>query len=257
MGEPTDSQLLNWLTPVDYGPRQHYLLSIRQPGTGRWFLDSEEFRTWLQNSKHTLFCPGIPGAGKTILTSIVVDKLCARFQGDSTIGIAYLYCDLRRRHEQKPIDLLANLLKQLARNRPYLAEGLRPLYGRHHQFDMQLSCDEVSIHLASVIAGYSKVFIVVDALDECQASNGHRSTFLSALYKLQDKHETNLFITSRASPDIMESFRGNSVLEIRSSNEDTQKYLDDQIIRLPDFVVHNVELKEKIKATFAEAIDGT
>jgi hypothetical protein len=40
-----------------------------------WLLDSDEFQTCLDTDKQTLFCPGIPGAGKTILSSIVVDYL--------------------------------------------------------------------------------------------------------------------------------------------------------------------------------------
>jgi hypothetical protein len=46
---------------------------------------------WVETDKRTLFCPGIPGAGKTILTLIVVEELFTRFENDGSIGIAYLY----------------------------------------------------------------------------------------------------------------------------------------------------------------------
>ena len=69
-----DIKILDWLTPVDYGPQQTDNIRRRQPGTGQWLLDSAEYQTWLKTSKQTLFCPGIPGAGKTILTSIVIDR---------------------------------------------------------------------------------------------------------------------------------------------------------------------------------------
>ncbi|XTI88328.1 ankyrin repeat domain-containing protein [Cenococcum geophilum] len=48
-------------------------------GTGQWFLDSPE----------TLFCPGIPGAGKTIIAAIAIDYLC-RTIGRDDIRVAYL-----------------------------------------------------------------------------------------------------------------------------------------------------------------------
>jgi hypothetical protein len=35
-------------------------------GVGQWLLSSNEFQGWLNQNKQTLFCPGIPGAGKTM-----------------------------------------------------------------------------------------------------------------------------------------------------------------------------------------------
>ncbi len=86
-----DREVLDWLTPVDYGPQQSDYLRRRQQGTGQWLLDSEEFKGWLSTGDQTLFCPGIPGAGKTILTSIVVDYLGSTFHNDPKISIAYVY----------------------------------------------------------------------------------------------------------------------------------------------------------------------
>src|SRR6266536_6378666 len=105
--------ILNWLTPIDYAPQQSDFISRRQEGTGEWLLNSDEFQAWLNTSKQTLFCPGMPGAGKTIIASIVVDHVCTRFQKDPSIGIAYIYCNFRQQHDQKPEDILASLLKQL------------------------------------------------------------------------------------------------------------------------------------------------
>lgn len=85
--------ILDWLTPVDYSPQHHDFISRRQEGTGQWFLRSPEFQTWLKNNGQTLFCPGFPGAGKTIIAAIVIDQLLAKFQHDPHTGIAYIYCN--------------------------------------------------------------------------------------------------------------------------------------------------------------------
>src|SRR5262249_50622350 len=71
--------ILDWITTIDYGPQQSDFISQRQTGTGQWLLDSAEFKTWVGSNEQTMFCPGIPGAGKTILTSIVIDELNMRF----------------------------------------------------------------------------------------------------------------------------------------------------------------------------------
>src|SRR3989440_1726345 len=119
--------IIDWLAAIDYGQQQSDFLSRRQEGTGQWLLDSDEFQEWLAQKKQTLFCPGIPGAGKTILTSIVVDYLDKKFQNDSSIGIAYVYCNFRQQLEVKPADLLASLLKQLVQEQPSVPESIKSL----------------------------------------------------------------------------------------------------------------------------------
>lgn len=75
--------------------------------------DSEAVLEWLDTKGQTLFCPGIPGAGKTILTSIVIEHLHQKFE-NTDVAICYIYCDFRRQNDQGLADLLASLLKQLA-----------------------------------------------------------------------------------------------------------------------------------------------
>ncbi|QSZ31284.1 hypothetical protein DSL72_000847 [Monilinia vaccinii-corymbosi] len=107
-------KIVNWLTSIDYAPQQHDYIKQRQGETGKWLLDSQEFNNWVNSDKQKLFCPGIPGAGKTILTSIVVEEITNRLEKDKNMGLAYLYCNFRRKHEQTIDDLLSSLLKQLA-----------------------------------------------------------------------------------------------------------------------------------------------
>ncbi|KAL6408381.1 ankyrin [Ilyonectria robusta] len=97
--------ILDWLTTVHYGPQQSDYIGRRQPGTG------------------------IPGAGKTILTSTVVESLKA--QNNRSVGIAYVYCNFQRQEEQTAKDLLASLIKQLTQNLPNFPERVELLYHKH------------------------------------------------------------------------------------------------------------------------------
>ena len=114
----------------------------------------------MDNENQTLFCPGIPGAGKTILASIVIDELCKMYNNDIKIGIAYIYCNFRRQDEQTADALLANLLKQLARGQSDLPASVRDLHDQHDAKRTRPSLDEISRALQSVAAMYSKIFIV-------------------------------------------------------------------------------------------------
>lgn len=50
---------IHWLSPLDFTAKQNDSLSRRQHGTGRWLLDSVEFRSWLRTAGNVLWCPGI------------------------------------------------------------------------------------------------------------------------------------------------------------------------------------------------------
>jgi hypothetical protein len=249
--------VLEWLTPINYAPQQSDYFGGRQAGTGQWLLNSAEFQEWLETSQKTLFCPGIPGAGKTILTSAVVNDLTERFSKHLSVGIAYVYCNFQRRDEQKIDDLLASLLKQLAESYPSLPGSVKDLYDRHKDKRTRPLLEDISSTLHSVVTEYSRVFIVVDALDECQASNGCRARLLSELFNLQNRHGANILATSRFIPEIVNQFKGSSQsLEIRASREDVEKYLEGHIGQLSSFVQENRQLQTNIKIGISEAVDG-
>ena len=251
-----DLEILNWLTRINYGAQQSDFISRRQPGTGQWLLDSEKFQRWINSDKQTLFCPGIPGAGKTILTSIVVEELTARFHDNETVGIAYIYCNFRQQDEQKIDDLLASLLKQLAESQPSLPGPVKDLYNRHKTKQTRPSLDDIFRCLQAVITLWSQVFIIVDALDECQAFDGRRSRLLSEIFSLQAKCRVNIFATSRFIPEIAEKFNQSMWLEIRASEEDVRRYLEGYISKLPTFVRTSSDLQEEIKTSVVKAVNG-
>lgn len=178
-----DVEILDWITRIDYSPQQRDNLRRRQPGTGKWLLDSSQFQRWLSTKKQTLFCPGIPGAGKTIQTSIVVDDFISRFHNDPNTGIAYIYCNFHQQEEQKADDLLATMLRQLAESQPSLPECVRDLYNECKKKRRRPLSDEILEVLHSVAAIYTRAFIVIDALDECQVDSS-REKLLLELFKL-------------------------------------------------------------------------
>lgn len=248
--------IIDWLSPTNYYTQHSDFASKRQEGTGQWLLHSDECKNWLNERNQVLFCPGMPGAGKTMIASIVVDHLYVKYQTDPSVGIAYLYCNFRRQDEQKPVDLLASLVKRLIHGRSTLPKSLEDLYERHRIKQTRPSFDEISKELQSIVASYSTTFIVIDALDECQVSDGGPTKFLSEILRLQTVTKANLFVTSRFIPHIVEEFQGAVNLEIRASEEDVRRYLDGHMSRLPSFVRRNLDIQEQIKAEIAKAVDG-
>ena len=245
--------ILDWLTPINYTPQQVDFICRKRVGTGRWLLNSAEFQKWLGSGKKTLYCTGIPGVGKTILTSVVVNHLTSWFSGEQMIGIAYVCCNFQWRGEQTAHALLASLLKQLAQGQSSLPRSVYELYDLYRDKRTRPSFDEISGTLHYVATTYSRVFIIVDALNECQASDGCRTRFLSEIFRLQTNCEASLFVTSRIILELQEKFVGHIFLTVHASKTNIRSCLDWRVLELPRFVIGNLELQEEIKSKITEA----
>lgn len=250
--------ILDWLTPTNYSSQHNDFIERREPGTGEWFLESQEYGDLVSRIEPTLFSPGIPGSGKTILASIVIDDLLNRYQSDPNVGIAYIYLNFRQQEVQKLPHLLSSLLKQLLYKRPTLPESIRELHDEHTVKGTRPSIAELSAALNAVAASYKSVFLVIDALDECRVADGCRQEFINQLLSLQMQKGvgSSLFVTSRFIPEITEHFDDCLTLHIRASDEDVQKYVDSNLSRLSRCVRDDKELQGEIKREIVKCVDG-
>ncbi|BCR91451.1 uncharacterized protein ACHE_70294S [Aspergillus chevalieri] len=248
--------IIDWLTPMNYAAQQNDFIAQRQEGTGEWVLESSEFQLWLKQTNQTLFCPGMPGAGKTIITSIVVNHLHDKFRNEPSIGIAYLYCTFQQQQEQRPVDLLTNLLKQLIMGQPTIPNAVKDLYDRHKPKQTCPSLSEIRNTLHQVAAFYSRTFIVIDALDECRATHDGRDMFMQEIFNFQADIKANLFATSRFIQEIEAKFQKVIRLEIRADDTDVQRYLHAKLQNCPSLISQNDSLQEQIKNKIAKAVDG-
>lgn len=249
------------MSPIDYAAKQNDYNNRRQPGTGKEFLTSKEFQLWLQSENQTLYCPGIPGAGKTMITSIVIDHIFPRFQNELDTCIAYLYFEYTRRDEQNLENLFESLLKQLAQQQlehtGSLPKGLKELYVKHKPTKSRPTIHELLETLKNAISLDRRTFIVVDALDECQNDNGCRSRFVAHIFELQDKGRLNFFATSR--PHVDEApFKICISREIRATKDDIYTYVDEQVSQweLSRKDTISDHLRADIKRQVASAAEG-
>ncbi|KAK6520138.1 hypothetical protein TWF506_000423 [Arthrobotrys conoides] len=247
-------KFLENMTPIKHGPRHSKISQSRQVGTGQWFLDLPVYQNWLKNPKSLLHCRGIPRAGKTFITSRVIDDLFGRcsantttpsiFGTDINVGIAYIYLDYKQGKEQTVFNMLASLLVQLVRHKNLnrektpssklqasLPETIQQLYEENRQSGKQPSTDGVKRALQSAVQTYSRVFIIIDAVDECRTSNSCRQEFLRHTFELHGQYGINIFSTSRDIQDITDWFetQKTEMVMIRAHNDDLKMCLRDQI----------------------------
>ncbi|KAF2186071.1 hypothetical protein K469DRAFT_707252 [Zopfia rhizophila CBS 207.26] len=248
-------RLLEWISSTDYPAQQSDIIKRRQEGTGQWFLAAPQVATWLSEPQATLFCPGIPGAGKTMVAAIAIDYLLESVQSSSH-GVAYVFCNYKAQEEQDASRMLAAILKQLVQARPSLVGPVERLHKQHADRGTRPSPDEVFSALRDVLAHYSAVHIVVDALDECQDSDSTRRQFLAKLCDLQAGRDVRLMATSRFIPEIVDWFNEALKLEVQASKEDVKRFVAGQICRLPRCIQRDPALQEIVQEKIVEAVDG-
>ena len=194
--------VVDWLTPLNFLARQESIIRDTSEGTGAWFLESETFDRWKSGDDMVMWCPGIPGAGKTFLASIVIEKLRDLYGGQN-IAIFMLYCNYNDPETQSVQPLIASLIKQDIQARSVVDVRLGKLHETHYKKETRPTLDELKDLLDNALSHYNKTFIVLDALDE-MLDEKCRSDLVDCLRAF--KQRSNLLITSRSVPTIKQMF---------------------------------------------------
>ncbi|KAJ7071874.1 hypothetical protein B0H15DRAFT_793167, partial [Mycena belliarum] len=246
-------KIMDWITPLNFFQRQADILTAWQPGTGQWLLSDACFKCWESKGQQVIWCHGMPGAGKTILSAMVVNYLQAKFQGDS--NVACIYLNHKETAAQTLVNLLASIWKQLAVDKP-LDPAMQTLYKHHRARDTSLSVQEISNILCMLIVQQPQVYLIVDALDEYPEQQ--RIALLEQLATLLGP-TARLMITSRPNLKFHDFFPNLLVVEIRASNDDICCYIDKQIHLAPRLSKHvqlQPRLCDEIKSCITSKVDG-
>ncbi|GAP83497.1 hypothetical protein SAMD00023353_0201340 [Rosellinia necatrix] len=83
--------VLKWISPLDFRALQN--AAQRQPlsGTSSWLFDNLQVRGWSDCRTKTLWCHGIPGAGKTSLATALLQKLQKK-HAHANLAVLIAYC---------------------------------------------------------------------------------------------------------------------------------------------------------------------
>lgn len=258
IGDDERKLVADWYSRAGFAEQQTDHLSRRAEGTGGWFLASPEYQYWRSNANKTLMCPGIPGSGKSIMVATIVDDLWDQYAGDINVAIAYLYCSYNRQSEQNLRHMLGALVRQLFQEQEELPLPVKNLYTKHRNRGTSPSVDELKELLRKLSDLYSRLFIVIDALDECSNIEQDRDQLLDELFILQKqkRENTNILATSRPVPDVTERFQRCPQIEIRAHDEDMNIFFDRHMARLGRFVQRDSRLREEIKRSITKAAQG-
>jgi hypothetical protein len=185
-----------------------------------------------------------------------VNYLTQSFEQENA-AVAYIYCSYKERYDQTSVNLIASLLQQLVQRNSVIPDEIVSLYHRHINKQTRPTLAEWSELLRSEVHRLSKVFIIVDALDECSEGDGTRDSFLSEILKLQPS--IRLLVTSRHILTIEREFEKAARIEILANDEDVRKYVEGRIEterRLSRHIKADPTLQDTIISTIVEKAKG-
>ena len=106
--------IIDWLSPLSFQARQSELYNqcIQQNVSAPSLLASVEFETWTSGAPWRLQCVGEPGAGKTFLCALVIQRLKEIFRCRN-VPILCIYLNYKESTVQTLDNLISSLLKQL------------------------------------------------------------------------------------------------------------------------------------------------
>src|SRR5439155_25271684 len=81
--EQRREKIERWLSPPDPSTNYNKALQQRHEGLGLWFLKGDVFAKWKTRQNSFLWLHGIPGCGKTILSSAIIKDLDSKLSSQA------------------------------------------------------------------------------------------------------------------------------------------------------------------------------
>ncbi len=195
--------LRSLLSPIDYCEKHRKIQKARHIGTGQWLFKEENYVAWEDSSESAVLSVfGIPGCGKTILASCLVQKL--QEEVDRVIT-TYHYCDYKDPRSLDPVTIAGTLINSLL-ERVEIAHELSALIENGFK-DGRRSPDEsemlqlLDLTLQSHL-DYT-IYVVVDGVDEVDEQS-RKLLFRFLEHVTKCRHSIiKLAITSRSDFSIM------------------------------------------------------
>jgi Cdc6-like AAA superfamily ATPase len=201
---------------------------------------------------------GIPGAGKTVVSTLVVDMVL-NARRSPTIGTAYFYVRHDDPQSQDPSNILGSLLSQLGRQNSEAMRVVLDLYKDHTaSHSLPNSADEADLveALREISSHFEITYILIDGLDECKIEfDADRARLLKIISSFQTtiQCKSHTIIFSRNVSDIAEAMNGLTEISIAAVNADLRLYIS---AWLPNLNVQSSELAAEIMGVLIEKAEG-
>ncbi|KAF5340622.1 hypothetical protein D9611_007365 [Ephemerocybe angulata] len=239
-----------WLNAPNYRDAYRKALAQRMPNTGLWFFELPQFHQLVEENGVVFWATGMPGSGKTVISSASTQHLQETFKNREDVAIVFILLQYDNRLNTR--DIFASFLTQLLEE-CHLIQGLID-YEYNSSKAIPLNVQEMATVLRKVVKPLSKLFVVIDGLDE--AANDVKDELLDELGSLP----ANILLTSRP----MDLFSMNHMpdalrVTIEAHSEDIEAFVEGRVkknSRLRSILGGKPELLQRLKARIKETSQG-
>ncbi|KZV70938.1 hypothetical protein PENSPDRAFT_428839 [Peniophora sp. CONT] len=225
-----------------------------QDGSCAWFFD-DRFEEWMTRKAGVYWVYGIPGAGKSVLWSSVVEKLKA----DTSLHVIHFYFDYSDPAKQNSRSLVSYLVFQVGIHSESCLKYLKGELTPDHPTD-----EKLRIMLVDLLALSGRTFLAIDALDECpeRARDKDLLTCLEYICGLSGNDiDLRVLVTSRPEPDIRDcmSRLATYVLSLYDTdehNDELNDYVSTRLSGMRSFRQWSVERRAKVQQTLVKKSEG-
>jgi hypothetical protein len=188
----------------------------------------------------------------------VINKLRTHFKDDEDTAVLYIYCKYN-----VPCDLtrvLISLLHQLVVHTGQLTPESMKLLKCCQKEQRSPLLEEISSILRAEMKSLARLFIVIDALDECFTEQVRHALVREMHSLTSEEASARLFITSRPHPVIENTIAGVTRLHIRALLSDIQSHIASRIANnrssLQTFLKDDPTLRDEIIRVVADKAGG-
>jgi NACHT domain len=193
-----------WLSAPDPSSNHNEARKEWRATTGEWFIGSRQFTDWKSKPDSFLWLHGIPGCGKTVLCSTIIEDVLQHTHCNPAVALVYFYFDFNDIGKQRYENMIRSLITQLSTQGPSRSEALETLFSSCMNGIRQPTSSALLTTLQKMIQETDETFIILDALDECE----ERSRLLGIIEEMAGWgfKKSHVLVTSRREKDIEEVF---------------------------------------------------
>ncbi|KAF7511786.1 hypothetical protein GJ744_003517 [Endocarpon pusillum] len=238
----------------------------RTQGTCEWLLAEGKYNTWWTGGPPQLLrLVGDAGIGKTMMSTFLVDELQERAARNSSVTMAYFFCDNKVDKRRTSTAILRGLMVQILRQRPELFEKVEADYNLM-QHKLAESFDTLARIFKEMICSdeVGELYLLIDGLDECEDQS--RFEILLTIKELYvegpwtRKHKSRLILTHRPPAAMYEWFQDEQhTMRVTSAkiDNDLATFINESIEKLSQNRQWSKSLKEKVKKELKTRAGGT